>query len=74
MVEGVRAAFFDMLSEYYWMDEETKKNAETKTNNMLAFIQYPEAALNDSALDAGVFGVSHSKAARKVCSSISARI
>uniref|UniRef100_A0AC34FHN9 Uncharacterized protein n=1 Tax=Panagrolaimus sp. ES5 TaxID=591445 RepID=A0AC34FHN9_9BILA len=51
MIEDLQAAFREILLETDWMEDETRKYALEKANDMQSLIGYPDFILNDTALD-----------------------
>lgn len=51
MVADVKETYLAMLKENDWMDEETKKNAITKAQRIVAIVGYREELKNDTYLD-----------------------
>lgn len=58
MVEDIRNAFKQELSEVQWMDEETRKEAMEKADFMNYFIGYPDWYDNVTVLEEYYRGVS----------------
>jgi len=52
MVEGLRAAFKELVEETDWMDGETQVSAKEKADQMLQLIGYPDWLLDPAAVDA----------------------
>ena len=51
MVEQLRAAFKELVSEAEWMDAETKVKAQEKADMMLQLIGYPDWLLDNAEVD-----------------------
>lgn len=52
LIEGIRAAFIDMLeNENDWMDEETKNKAREKANSVMAKVGYPGFLMNETYIN-----------------------
>jgi membrane metallo-endopeptidase-like protein 1 len=51
MIEDLREAFREMLVNNEWMEEETRKYALEKINDMQSLIGFPDFLFNDTALD-----------------------
>lgn len=58
MVERIRSAFREELTEITWMDYHTKRLALEKADAMNHFIGYPDWYSQDSAVDDYYRGVS----------------
>ena len=51
MVEDLRSAFKELVSETEWMDGETQKAAMMKADQMLQLMAYPEWLTHEQDLD-----------------------
>lgn len=51
MIADLQAAFYEMLKENEWMDEETKAYAEVKAKGMGNLVGHSEFILDDGKLD-----------------------
>jgi predicted metalloendopeptidase len=51
MVNDLRAAFFDLLAENDWMDEETRQSAARKAEAMLVLLGFPTSCDSSAQLD-----------------------
>ena len=61
MVETMKAAFHDNLKTLRWMSPASRLSAETKLEQMVELIGYPDSILNDTFLDQMYEGVSVKK-------------
>ncbi len=51
MVEDLRSAFKELVSETEWMDDETQQAAMMKADQMLQLMAYPDWLTHEQDLD-----------------------
>merc|ERR1719419_1379099 len=61
MVKTMKAAFRDNLQNLDWMSDVSRKAAETKLDEMVDLIGYPDSILNSTVLDQMYSGVTVKK-------------